>query len=186
VIKRYFSVYFYLSLASLFFLIFIFNACSPQGENLPEKEILADEIMYKTAETITEKLNLIFVGTGGDMINKIKKLNLSFQSPEHLNIENGRILVIKCAEEFLKKINSFEKIRPYLKNYPFKSENIDIIIFGPAGSIKNHYLSPIMLLKNKIYYSKGKSENSSIEDTYEEPYETALEIVKKQPGGTSL
>ncbi len=51
--------------------------------------------------------------------NDTEKFSVYFKSYQRASIEEARSMIIMLTERFLKSINSNEKIRPYLKEYPF-------------------------------------------------------------------
>ena len=105
------------------------NLCSSYEKNsqMPEPDRLIHEIIDDTINSITKKHNLKPCGIG--MNGKFEYVEISFQTTEILNKQNARILLIDCVEEFLKHINSNEKIKPFLKSQPFTGENVGIVFY---------------------------------------------------------
>ena len=164
---------------SVFLLIFfsIFS-CDSMTYQLSDDEKIVNQITEETAKKLKEKKNLILVGTGGQMMHEIEMLAMSFDYYQEVTLETARALIVYAVKEYLSDINKNEKVRPYLRNYPFTAKNVEIRIFiyGPD----RHELSP-----EKIYYI---SAINGIVDYYvrgpdnfrqavcEETYEEALKI----------
>ncbi|KPK33082.1 MAG: hypothetical protein AMS24_02180, partial [Chlamydiae bacterium SM23_39] len=101
---------------------------------------------------------------------------------EPYDIDKARELLVYAAEVFLNEFNSFEKIRPYLANYPFTSKNIDLSIFFHDEK-NNSYASPhltyVFLGYGETVNYVKKNENNQFQTVHEETYEEALAIVNK-------
>jgi hypothetical protein len=77
---------------------------------------------------------------------------------------------------FLRNINGNERICPYLKNDPFKPENIQIRIFlqKPDGSESElDKLTVIVMLDGKLKYRVDNPETGRFKTIYEETYAAA-------------
>ena len=92
-----------------------------------------------------------------------------------MNIE----ILVYCAEYFLDQINSNEEIRPFLQNYPFRAENIDLSIYVYSKNRKQFdigQLSSLAVIKGKIVYYYRDSEYT-VDSSKREDYEEAKKIV---------
>ena len=113
--------------------VFLITSCNLNNTHkIKNDQRLASELRKKAAGEIKKQLGLYPMGTMGQMMYEIEKLGLAFQCYKPLTIEEGREYLIKSTEIFLDIINSDERIRPYLCNFPFTAKNIWISI-----SIKN-------------------------------------------------
>ena len=92
-------------------------------------EKIANKITYYTAQKLRKEKNLFLIGIGGGMMDSIRLMAMKFQYLQEVDLITARQLVTNAAKDYLSAINSSEKIRPYLKNYPFTLENIEITIF---------------------------------------------------------
>ena len=114
-------------------LIFIFSSCSQDPFDkrfqLSEKEKIVNKLERKATSDLQKKYGLIPVGTGGQMMNEVKKLRLIFNYPYSLTEDGARALAIKATEDYLVAINKEESLRQYLANYPFGPKNVEITIF---------------------------------------------------------
>lgn len=121
-------------------------------------------------------------GSGGQMMDNIKKVHLSFDLQKKVEIDEARVMLIDMTQDFIKQVNADEKIRPYLNNYPFDHMNAE---FNINFKDKRHIyleegIASAMMVGNKIYYSKSNSETSPLVTVFEETYAEALEKVKQQ------
>lgn len=147
-----------------------------------EKERLVTEIESKTAKQLKQKLGLIPFGYGGQMMDQIQILMLSFQYKHPVTLEEGRRLLVQALIEYLREINSNEKIRKYLKNYPFQPRNIEISIYlrKPDGSSVDQGDFEIIISREGKLEFKFTDPNFSTYRTYEETLEEACKILKAE------
>ncbi len=94
-----------------------------------EKEAVVNEILEKVANQIKDEYQLGPFGSGGQMMSQVEMLHLAFVYRKPLTVEEGRRLVLAAMHKFLDGINKEIRIHPYLANYPFSPENIEIEIF---------------------------------------------------------
>jgi len=167
----------------LFFLLIIFcSSCElPPVDNsayLPSKQSLANDVRLQAAFQLKRENRLIPFGIAGRMMDEIKMLGLSFQYYTEIGVEEMRKLLLTSGELFLSVINSNELIRPYLNNFPFEVENIEIEIylFNPNGTQfdldKLHYAT---MVKGELKYVIRSSDNNLYKTIYSETYEEAVE-----------
>ena len=164
----------------IYLFVFSFILFSCNKHQIPEYERIADAITAKTAKKMASERNLQLIGIGGGMMDNVRMMAMSFNYDHELTIEEGRELVVYCVEKYLSAINSNEQIRPYLKNYPFRSENIEIRIFlykpghqdVPIGA-----LSVVGAYTGTLAYKTREEESISLKRVHEETYQEALEIL---------
>ncbi|MFA6118867.1 MAG: hypothetical protein WC688_03015 [Parachlamydiales bacterium] len=140
---------------------------------------IEQKLLLKTTNQLEKEKQVKFSGFGGSSDNGLTMLSLSFETDKDYDIPTGRELIVYCAEEFLKNINSDEKIRPYLQNYPFDSKNIKVSIYPQNKNNLRNKLEIISFSHGKIKYY-NYDENKNLKIIYEENYEDALNIVQKQ------
>jgi hypothetical protein len=110
--------------------IFIFcaflltSSCSHLG--LDEEQMNA--ILHRFTKDQQKERHLETIGTGSAMPDKIKKFIVRFISNEKLDRNQARTLILDCANDLLIMVNDDEIIRPFLIEYPFTYNNIDIVI----------------------------------------------------------
>ena len=163
--------------ASLLVLFFVFG-CFYFIQSL-DYEKIADRINAKTAKGLEEQKHLYLIGTGGQMMDDIQMMMMGFNFYSTANIKTARNLLIEAAEKYLLAINSNEKIRPYLHNYPFTDKNIEIVIYfyKPDGSnIDSGELFIAAANRGKIIYYIDCPDRDILKSIYQETYEKALQI----------
>lgn len=104
-------------------------SCSKNSYQPSQKQNSINHVRKKAAYSIQKKYGLIPCGTGGQAMDQIQMLALMFDYRQPIDMERGRELLIKSVEEFANEINTDPTIRPYLVQYPFKPENIEIRIY---------------------------------------------------------
>ena len=152
---------------------------------IPEYEKISDKITARTAKKLSKKYQLDPVGSGGSMMHDVKKLALSFNCYHPLSIDESRRLVVDCVNEYLKSVNENKEIRPYLHNFPFNEQNIELAIFifedNKFTKIQPGQVSSVSTLNGKIRYKTRSAEDQYKRETlHQETYEEALRIVKEQ------
>jgi len=154
-------------------LFFIFG-CS-LGYQSPDYVQLAHKITKETAKKLKEEKNLYLIGTGGGMMGDIKMMAMSFNYYQEVNLESARKLLVYAIDEYLSAINSNEKVRPYLHNYPFRVNNIEIMIFIYNPDRSKPALEKINFIQsiNGIleYYISSDFDNPILEETYNQAVE---------------
>lgn len=157
--------------------------CSHSKYQLEEDEKLVNAISAQTAKKLHDEKGLILVGTGGEMMYEIKMLMMSFDYRKVVDVIMARKLLVDCVEEYLLEINSNEKIRPYLHNYPFTPKNIEIEIgfYNPDGSeVASGQINLASAREGKMFYYVDYPEKCTLKAIYEETYEDALKEVSSQ------
>lgn len=69
---------------------------------------------------------LVCIGKGGSMPRNVETIHIYFNVYKRGTLEEARELMVKAKTRLAEKVNAHEKIRPYLKNYPFTFENAEI------------------------------------------------------------
>jgi hypothetical protein len=173
--KKRFSIK-YLSLC----LIGIFAVSLPYIPS--EKERTADVITMQTAKKLKQEKDLCLIGTGGQMMNEIEMLDMGFQYFHEVNLEEARQLIVYAADVYLDAINKNEKIRPYLKNYPFTAKNLEIKIWvrkPDSSNVSPGNVHGIFLNDGLVEYEpQGSIKYEQPAPMLKESYEEAVQIVK--------
>jgi hypothetical protein len=162
-------------------LIFMLLFCSFNSES-EDYEKLADKITYKIAKQLLIEKNMYLIGTGGQMMDDIQMMAMSFEVCRPLNVPKARQLLISAIQKYLSEINNDEKIRPYLHQYPFTDKNIqiDFWIRNPDGSRvaldKIYYVSAI---NGILRYYIDDPEKFSRKLVHEESYGEVLQLISK-------
>lgn len=95
------------------------------------------------------------------------RFGMGFALEQKGSVELARKKVVFLTEAFLDAINCHEKIRPYLREYPFKRSDVEMTLSFEGqeeGSVARVYCR-----NNEIIYFLGDSEN-----ILKEPYSNAL------------
>ncbi|CUI16928.1 Conserved hypothetical membrane protein [Candidatus Protochlamydia naegleriophila] len=91
---------------------------------------IAREIRGNVGKKLSKKHRMNLIGVGGGMMGSVYMIGLSFQVRHPLEREEARYLVVDCTEELLAAVNGNEAIRPYLRDFPFTTKNVRIVIFS--------------------------------------------------------
>ena len=161
--------------AILFMFSFLFG-CSSFGYQSPRYVKLAHEITEKTAKELKAQKNLYLAGTGGQMMDDIQMLAMSFDYYQEVDLKTGRELIVHVINEYLSAINSNKEIRLYLHEYPFNAKNIEIRIFiyNPDRSeLPPEKIDCITSLNGTLkYYTRANPRQAIYEETYEQASRT--------------
>ena len=148
-------------------------------------EVFVDEVIYTFVKEIMEEFGFICNKTGGKMSYDVEKINVGFIAHQKAPIDIARSLELLLMDKFLIIINSHEKIRPFLREYPFRPKNIDISI-----SFRNKQNQPetensisyVFHTNNTIYYDIYNPANGTLIDFMSENVYFALDLaIKKLP-----
>jgi len=144
---------------------------------------MADEISAGVEATLSKRYNMRAVANISGMMGSIYLIGLDFEIRGPITKEKLREILVDCVEEFLAPINANEEIRPFLKNYPFTENEIQIKLFVVDVSHKDVYEPDFMIASafgGKVYYkSKDKNLKYGYTQDIEEDYQTALKIVRE-------
>jgi hypothetical protein len=89
-----------------------------------EEEV--DGLLASFTEEIQKEYDLERWSMGGRLTNGIEEIGGKFKLYQAVSQEEARELIVEISDKLLKRINSNEKIRPYLKEYPFKSTDLKL------------------------------------------------------------
>mgnify|MGYP007027865603 CR=1 FL=1 len=147
---------------------------------------LSDKILNEYSKELKQQKEMILIGHGGAMMNDIQEVCMHYISYDRLSVEEARKLYINLANGLLEKYNADEKIRPYLHNFPFSYNNLDIMIaFEDKLSrrrLDDGSVALIFVAKDNLFYDGYDSTTDKLYTLYKEPYAKAVEIVKQQSG----
>jgi hypothetical protein len=146
---------------------------------------MAYEIREKVGKKLAEKHKMAVVAITDGMMDCVYLVGINFQMYRPMDRDEVRYRLVDCVEELLKAINEDEEIRPFLKNYPFTTNNIKIAIFMSDPDGRRLYDPNIDVASisssDKIYYYTKAPNVPMYKNEYEESYEEALSIVKSDP-----
>ena len=155
----------------LFIFSFLFG-CLSFGYQSPRYVKLAHEITGKTGKKLKEQKGLFLVGTGGQMMDDIQIMAMSFDYYQEVDLKTGRELIVHVINEYLSAINNNKEVRPYLHEYPFTAKNVEIRIFvyNPDRSeLPPEKIDCIECINGGLeYYTRSNPRQAIYEETYEE------------------
>jgi len=162
-------------------ILFLFTSCAMRDANYCK---MSDRIVSSYIKEFAKPRNLMLSGYGGAMMDDIQEISLRFLSFSALNVDEARVLYVEMMEEFLCRINHHEEIRPYLHNFPFDVNNLDLTI-GWINSdrriTKDGHMALMFIGNNHTIYYEAYDPNT--EDFYtlcKESYEEARRTVQEQ------
>ncbi len=159
----------------LFMFSFLFG-CSSFGYQSPRYVKLAHEITEKTAKELKAQKNLYLIGTGGQMMDDIQMMAMSFNYYQEVNLKTARELTIYAINEYLSAINNNKEVRPYLHEYPFTAKNVEIRIFVYNPDRSELPLEKIYCIEcingDLEYYTRANPRQAIYEETYEQASRT--------------
>lgn len=164
-------------------LIFLCGCKDDKKMQQPENyEAYVNEIINSFATEMQEEFGLICNGSGGKMPYSVEEISIGFIAYQPSTIAEARRLEVTLTEKFLEKINAHEKIRPFLKEYPFKTDRAEVeISFRKSDSIPytDGSITYVFQVDNKICYCIRNEQDAKITLLQEEPYDEALKIVNE-------
>jgi len=143
-----------------------------------------NEIVKTCAAEIEKEFDIDYVGNGGSMPNDVEKIDVVFTGSRRASLEEAREIEVRAIEKLLHAINNHEKIRPFLREYPFTAKGV-----GVSLSFENpwhyHYsdgtIAHMFSTKDKIFYDINDPITERLVDYLEEPFEVAQKIVHEHP-----
>jgi len=178
-------VKFYIVLVLMMIVSFALDA---KDDDSPIYTQYVAEITSAFVKEMYKEYGLECGASGGCMPYDVEKISVSLVANRSATIEQARELEVMATERFAQIINAHEKIRPFLREYPFPSSRADVSIsFRPSKkafslSCKND-VKYVLQAKNRIYYQAENPENPYVyKDIKNEPYEEARKIVQDNGG----
>lgn len=143
-----------------------------------EKE--SNKIVSIFLKEIKKKYQLSCCGLGGGSRGEINTISIHLDSNNVLNINDTRKLIVAISDLLCQKFNENTAIRPYLHNYPFCSDNLDINISFTKKSQNLTQVSLVVLDENKIRYFSFDQYTQIQHVVHKESYQEALNIYRTQ------
>jgi len=182
-------------LALALVVLFINLKTKPNGQEKAEDdyEVYVNQIVNTFASEMKEKYGLRCCGSGGSMPYNVEEISVIFYSIKKPTLEEARILEVNLVERLIELVNNHEKIRPYLAEYPFASNRAEVSISFYSKDGLRHTdgnVTRVSLIRGKLFFRKAektveetlsgkKYDDYNLITLLEEPYELALEKVKK-------
>jgi hypothetical protein len=166
---------------------FLFVACAA-GETKKGKsvdyEVYVDQVIHQIAKEMKEEYSFRCIGDGGKMPQDIEEISVDFIDYKKATVEDARILEVNATEKFLKIINSHEKIRPFLREFPFKANRVKVYIsFNKPDNTwySDGSVAVVFQARDKLFFRQAQPITQDLLPLHEELYETALKIVQESP-----
>jgi hypothetical protein len=153
--------------------------CSPfllGAEEFGPNEAL-NEVVRAFEKKIEGKFGLTCCGSGARMPHDIQSIDLDFETTKTATLEEARKVGVFFMEQFLATVNSDEKIRPYLREYPFTPKRVFLTL---CFQQEHNRLLYVFLVKNEVVYKTRNGPLSKYVEVLREPYEEAKQIARKK------
>jgi hypothetical protein len=187
------------------FFAFILIALTAEKINAEDNESpiytqYAAEVTSTFLKQVYKEFGFKCGGSGGSMPYDVEEISVQLSAYRSATVEEARELEVILTEKFVQVINAHEKIRPFLREYPFPSSRADVSISfekprKKKSSVPEDDITFVFQAKNKIFYQKYvPGSRYGYVDIKEEPYEEARKIVQKtalkktpqEPGKSNL
>lgn len=121
--------------------------------------------------------------SGGALNDGVNKIIVAFHCSKKPTVEEARLLYVNSVQQFLKQINNYSPIRPYLRNYPFDVKNLDYSISFEKVIVDETGMWPITFvfcIRDSIIYCVRDPTHdlNPLKTVHEETFEAALRIVR--------
>ena len=139
------------------------------------------EIRASCIEEVEKSTNLICIGVGSGMPYDVEEISLKFMSHQKPTLEEARKLQVFVTEKLLEKINSHEKIRPFLREYPFKYDRV-LVSITYRDKNNAHYDQGITLVFNireQIRYKEAVPKTELFQLFHKETFEEAKKALQQ-------
>lgn len=166
----------------------------PFSHKTTELETALDKSLIPFANMVKMDRGLESWGIGGKLDNGVEEIRAKFIVRQHTSKEEARNLAVFFTENLIDYINRNEKLRPYLKEYPFPSSRVKFRINFTDRDCCSYFdgsMEMIVLEGNELsYYHRVIRPEEHLPEDYwlttsvlwaKEPYPEALQIVKETP-----
>ncbi len=166
-----------------FIILFLFlTSMSYAKERKPPDYVLyGQELVNTFAQEVRQKYGLVCIGSGGGYARDVEEIDVLFHAYRKGTQEEARRLEIELTELLIERVNQCEKIRPFLRDFPFarKRAHVSILFVNKHNdSYNDGSVAHVFQAKDKIFYRCTNSQGKDIEPFAEEPYDAALKIVR--------
>ena len=114
------------------------------------------------------------------MMDDVKMIGGAFSKSTALSVDEARELFVEVTEELIDRFNKDEKIRPYLHNYPFAFDNVDIMLHLSGKGERSPgegYVALVYKGKgDEIVYRGYDQETQKFYPLHREPYSEAVNL----------
>jgi hypothetical protein len=143
---------------------------------------MANQLNSEIIKGLSKRFNMNAVGITAGLADHVNVLGAMFQIRGPLSKDELRQILVDCVQEYLQQLNSNEKIRPFLKNYPFLAEdiNISILVVDKKGLCVKHPAFCIVANSGKTVWFATNEPGGAYKYEEEETFEESLKIVTEQ------
>ena len=173
--------------ATITLFAFTYSMSEDMNSGLSEEDKMFYGFVNREGKLIGKKYDMLYCGVGGGGAGKggIWLMSLSFHRYGlPLTEEEARKLIISCLDDFLTSVNKEEQIKPFLKNYPFTPENIDLGIVNYKADrqdVYHPYISTVAARRGRIcFYTEEESRPFTYKSKKYETYEEAIAILQQE------
>ncbi|HEY4832305.1 MAG TPA: hypothetical protein VIH61_07080 [Waddliaceae bacterium] len=160
-------------------------------QTLCKQEVLLHQTIHSHAKIQKKIYGLALIGSGGSIPDhQVKEFIVHYVANRPMSLDEARNLYVHSVEGLLNLINSNDELKPYLDNYPFTVNNLDLKIsyWDPnADGFDPPSVALVFLVRGNICYAYY--DNQSARFTYEmdirEPYLEARRIVLGDDASTN-
>ncbi|MBX3718392.1 MAG: hypothetical protein KF898_01940 [Parachlamydiales bacterium] len=150
----------------------------------PDYVTYANQIIKMFAEEMEREHEIFCVGDSGSMPEFINDIGIEFQLFRRATIEEARALEVFAVERLTEMINSHEKIRPYLCEFPFPPSRVEVCLSFclPSGiSFADGTIARVTQIRGNVRYLSTTPESFHYTTLLKEPYLEAKKIVEASP-----
>jgi len=194
-------------LGNVLFILTFFMVNSMNAKERPIYVKYVHEIVNEYKKEMKKEYGLQCIGSGGSMPHDVAEIGVMFAIQKKVtSLEEARELEVVAIQKLLDHINNHPKIRPFLREYPFKYDRVEISISFTDENNQRYTdgrITRVSQVKNNLFYftaeeyiDKGYQikhprtnevytvpdrEATRLIDYYDEPYDEALKKVKSLP-----
>jgi len=118
------------------------------------------EIVKAFANDIENEFEGIhYTGSGGSMPKDVEKIDVIFVAYRNATVEEARKIEVTAIQKLVKRINEHEKIRPFLREYPFRPTRVGVSVsFRDENDERPHdgSVAYVCFAKNIIFYDAAE------------------------------
>jgi hypothetical protein len=117
------------------------------------------EIVKAFSLEMEKDYGLICMGSGGSMPKDVETIEVPFIAFRTAHIDEVRVIEVTAVQKLLNLINSHDKIRPFLREYPFKHNRVDVSISFRTSEDERPLdgsVALVFLARDQIFYRSAE------------------------------
>ncbi|MCH9617599.1 MAG: hypothetical protein SP4CHLAM5_10530 [Chlamydiia bacterium] len=139
------------------------------------------QVIHKFQKIAQKEFGIRACGSGAGMPFDVETIGIDFNVYKRASHEEARELLVRLKERFVQEINRHEKLRPYLREYPFTPIRTQIFLtfYDKTGNTyKDGSITSILVDRDKqICFYSANPDNPKKENKLKEPYDEAVKMV---------